>query len=79
MLNTIKHLLYGLSETRQQAKTSYQQTPSISTKLPWMDYDPKTECFCLEDGRSVAAVFELADVSMDSQSEEDITTLPLQG
>jgi conjugative transfer ATPase len=69
MINTIKHLLYDLSETRQQVKSTYQQPPSISTKLPWMDYDSETGCFWLEDGRSVAVVFELEDVATDTQSE----------
>jgi conjugative transfer ATPase len=74
MLNFLKSSLH-LSETRRELAASYAQPPSISNKLPWMDYDPTTGCFHLDDGRSVAAVFELTDVATDTKSEDRLTQL----
>lgn len=74
MLN-LKKFFPRLSETRRAVAASYQQPPSISTKLPWMDYNPHTQCFHLDDGRSVAAVFELSDVAMDTKGDERLAQL----
>ncbi len=74
MLNFKKFSLH-FSQTRREVTSLHQQPPSISTKLPWMDYDPKTQCFHLDDGRSVAAVFELTDVAMDAKSSERLLQL----
>ena len=53
--------------TRQANAKSYQSYPSVSEKLPWMDFDEQHQCFYLEDGRSVAAIFELADVPAEAR------------
>jgi hypothetical protein len=74
MLNFLKSSLH-LSETRREIAASYTQAPSISNKLPWMHYDPTTGCFHLDDGRSVAAVFELTNVATDTKSEDRLTQL----
>ena len=76
MLKFFKSLL-RLSETRKEVAASYEQPPSISNKLPWMDYDPNTQCFHLDDGRSVSAVFELTDVAMDTKSGDRLAQLEL--
>lgn len=62
--NKIQHI-----ETKTSIRKSYQQLPSASTKLPWRDYDPETRCFWLDDGRSVAAVFELKDVASEARPD----------
>src|SRR6185312_15062436 len=44
-------------------------------KLPWMEYDHKNECFLLDDGRSVAAIFELGDVPSEARPESYLLQL----
>lgn len=41
------------SETKKNIIASYNRLPSISNKLPWMEYDAKNKCFLLDDGNSV--------------------------
>ncbi|HEX4045124.1 MAG TPA: conjugative transfer ATPase [Gammaproteobacteria bacterium] len=48
---------------------SYQRHSSISEKLPWAEYDGQHQCFPLDDGRSVAALFELMDVPTEARPE----------
>jgi conjugative transfer ATPase len=72
MLTLFKQLnaKFGLRpETKKNVAKSYQQPPSISEKLPWMEYDPASQCFLLDDGRSVAAVFELGDVASEAKPD----------
>jgi len=81
MLNCLK-IKFGINpQTKNDAAKAYKQLPSISEKLPWMEYDPKGQCFLLEDGRSVAAVFELSDAPTEARSEEYVSQLQkgLQG
>ena len=59
------------------AKASYQQPPSLSEKLPWMEYNDTTGCFCLDDGKSVAAIFELSDVPAEARTETYLRQLQL--
>lgn len=47
-----------------EMKQRYQAQPTIANYLPWMEYDPKTKCFLLEDCRSVAIGFELEDSTL---------------
>jgi hypothetical protein len=62
-------------------KKAYQRQPSLSESLPWMEYDPERQCFLLDDGVSVGAVFELADVPSEGRSEDYLNQLQqgLQG
>lgn len=45
--------------TRDQVRECYRAQPSLAQYLPYMEYDVESGFFLLEDGRSVAAVFEL--------------------
>lgn len=46
-----------------------------------MEYDPEGQCFLLDDGRSVGAMFELSDIASEAKPEEYLTQLQkgLQG
>lgn len=69
------------SETKKNIIASYNRPPSISNKLPWMEYDPQNKCFLLDDGKSVGAVFELADVASEARPDSFLEQLQkgLQG
>jgi hypothetical protein len=71
-------LKFGLHpETKKSVAQSYQRPPSISEKLPWMEYDAASKCFLLDDGYSVAAVFELGDVASEARPEAYLTQLQI--
>ena len=44
--------------------------PSFTDYLPWMEYSPDTRTFLLEDGRSVAAAWELTPIGTEGRSEQ---------
>ncbi len=49
------------------ARSQYQQPPSFTDLLPWMEYLPDEQAFLLEDGRSVGAVLELTPVGCEAR------------
>ncbi len=63
------------SQKSKDVKAAYHKPMSISTKLPWVEYDPETKTFPLSDGRSVAALFELGDVPSEARPESYLLQL----
>jgi len=47
----------------------YRRPPSFTDLLPWFEYVPEGECFVLEDGVSVGALFEVEPVATEARSE----------
>ncbi|MBV6273213.1 conjugative transfer ATPase [Alcaligenaceae bacterium CGII-47] len=45
----------------------YQAAPSFADMLPWVEYLPESGCILLDDGRSVAAFFELLPVGTEGR------------
>lgn len=45
----------------------YQAAPSFADMLPWVEYLPESDCMLLDDGRSVAAFFELLPVGTEGR------------
>lgn len=45
----------------------YHVAPSFADMLPWAEYLPESQCMLLEDGRSVAAFFELVPVGTEGR------------
>lgn len=63
--------LLGLEDvTLDHRKAAYGLAPSIAKELPWMEYDPESQAFLLQDGLSVAAFFELEDLACESSPRE---------
>ena len=48
-----------LPVTTNQVKQLYERPPSFTDFPPWMEYNPASRTFLLEDGISVGALFEL--------------------
>ena len=53
----------------------YEATPSFTDLLPWVEYQPESKSFLLEDGVSVGALFELQPCATEARSPEDLTDL----
>lgn len=56
--------------THADVDKRYQTNDSITDWLPWLDYCPQTETFTLEDGYSVAAMFEIIGVPSEARPEQ---------
>jgi conjugative transfer ATPase len=55
--------------TVARMRQMYERPTSFANFLPWHDYDPQSKCFLLDDGRSVAALFELR--AADTEARPD--------
>lgn len=75
MLSILKTKYANFPETKVDIAKSFQRPVSISEKLPWMEYDKQTKCFCLDDGISVVAIFELGDVASEARPENYLNQL----
>lgn len=75
MLSALKSTIVKQPLTTEGVAKSYQKAPSLSEKLPWREYDPESQCFLLQDGRSVAVAFELGDVPSEARSENYLEQL----
>lgn len=48
----------------------YAQAPSFVDLLPWVEYLPDAQCMLLDDGRSVAAFFELQPLATEGREPD---------
>jgi|TARA_R110001583_G_scaffold195491_2_gene374224 conjugative transfer ATPase len=53
--------------TRADEATLYHVNPSFADLLPWAEYLPDARCMLLEDGRSVAAFYELTPIGTEGR------------
>lgn len=77
MLSAVKGTIAKKPVKTSDAAASYARAPSLSEKLPWREYDPESGCFLLQDGRSVAAAFELGDVPSEARPDSYLEQLRL--
>jgi conjugative transfer ATPase len=49
-------------------KRAYERPPAFTDFLPWMEYLPEHQCFLLEDGQSVGALWELTPISVEART-----------
>ncbi|MCH8945079.1 MAG: conjugative transfer ATPase [Proteobacteria bacterium] len=56
-------------------KRLYRQPNSFTDLLPWVEYDPDSACFLLEDGISVGALFELEPAGTEARTLKFMTEL----
>ena len=61
--------------TTRQVQRLYERPPSFTDLLPWMEYDPDSRTFLLEDGISVGALFELTPVGTEARTPAFMTQL----
>lgn len=53
----------------------YDRPPSFTDLLPWVEYDPDSRTFLLEDGISVGALFEILPVGTEARTPQFMTQL----
>jgi len=51
-------------------KALYEHNPGFCDFLPWVEYLDEHQCFLLEDGRSVGAVFELIPIATEGREAD---------
>ena len=61
--------------TTRQVKQLYDRPSSFTDLLPWMEYNPASRTFLLEDGISVGALFEITPVGTEARTPEFMTQL----
>ena len=61
--------------TTRQVKRLYERPPSFTDLLPWMEYNPTSRTFLLEDGISVGALFELIPAGTEARTEKFMVQL----
>ena len=65
----------GKPATVHDKQRAYHTIDSIAQQLPWMEYDAASQCFLLQDARSVAAMFEIEDVACEASPEDYLLEL----
>ena len=61
--------------TTASVKRLYDRPPSFTDLLPWVEYDPDSRTFLLEDGISVGALFEILPVGTEARTPQFMTQL----
>jgi len=61
--------------TTRQVKQLYGRPPSFTDLLPWMEYNPASRTFLLEDGLSVGALFEITPAGTEARTPAFMTQL----
>ncbi|MCP4129131.1 MAG: conjugative transfer ATPase [Gammaproteobacteria bacterium] len=56
-------------------KRLYERPPPFTDHLPWMEYNPASRTFLLEDGLSVGALFELTPAGTEARTPKFMTQL----
>ncbi|MDD2761419.1 MAG: conjugative transfer ATPase [Methylomonas sp.] len=61
--------------TEQRVRQAYERPTSFTNLLPWLEYLPAAQCFLLDDGYSVGALFRIHTVGTDARNEVFLTDL----
>ncbi len=54
--------------TQQAANAAYQKGPSFADLLPWVEFQDGSQTLLLDDGRSVAAIYDITPVGTEGRS-----------
>ncbi len=61
--------------TQQAADAAYQKGPSFVDLLPWVAFQNDSQTLLLEDGRSVAAVYDITPVGTEGRSQQHLAEI----
>ncbi|EJM1221392.1 conjugative transfer ATPase [Salmonella enterica] len=61
--------------TQQAADMAYQKGPSFVDLLPWVAFQNDSQTLLLEDGRSVAAVYDITPVGTEGRSQQHLAEI----
>jgi len=56
--------------TNEDQAKLYHHHPGFCDFLPWVEYLPESQCFLLEDNRSVGAVFEMTPIGTEGRESD---------
>lgn len=56
--------------TQADEARSYAHGPSFTDLLPWVEYLPDSQCFLLDDNRSVGALYELQPIGTEGRERD---------
>jgi len=56
--------------TQQEVDAAYHKGPSFADHLPWVEFLPDSKSLLLDDGRSVAAVYDIRPVGTEGRSQQ---------
>jgi len=65
----------GAAVTKSDVANLYRPVPSFTDLLPWVEYLPDAQCFLLEDGVSVGALFEVEAFPTEATDAGDLAEL----
>lgn len=60
--------------TQADESKLYDPNPSFTDHLPWVEYLEESQCFLLDDNRSVGAAFELTPIGTEGREPEWLMT-----
>lgn len=55
--------------TKARIRQMYTKSPSFTNLLPWLEYDSNSQFFLLDDGISVAALFEVEPIATEGRTD----------
>lgn len=58
--------------TQQAADAAYHKGPSFADLLPWVEFQRNSQTLLLDDGRSVAAVYDITPVGTEGRSQQHL-------
>ncbi len=61
--------------TQQRIRQQYERPQSFTNLLPWVEYDADDQVFLLDDGLSVAALFNLYPIGAEARSNDYLEAL----
>ncbi|ECE6019983.1 conjugative transfer ATPase [Salmonella enterica subsp. enterica] len=61
--------------TQQAADAAYQKGPSFADLLPWVAFQDDSLTLLLDDGRSVAAVYDITPVGTEGRSQQHLAEI----
>ncbi|EEE6744474.1 conjugative transfer ATPase [Salmonella enterica subsp. enterica serovar Westhampton] len=61
--------------TQQAVDAAYQKGPSFVDLLPWVAFQNDSQTLLLEDGRSVAAVYDITPVGTEGRSQQHLAEI----
>ena len=61
--------------TSEMVKRQYERPPAFTDLLPWVEYNPESRTFLLEDGISLGALFELTPAATEARTPAFMTQL----
>ena len=61
--------------TRARMRKMYERPSSFTNLLPWLEYSAKSQCFLLDDGYSVGALFTIYTIGTEARSQSFMTDL----